>query len=280
MEILLDYKKIKTLLEEAEIEDAGYEAELLILHFYPELDRAALMTEREKNFYSEELYAAVKKRCERYPLQYIIGEWYFCNETYRVTPDCLIPRPETELIVLRAAELLPKGARFVDLCTGSGCIASSTLAMRRDCSAVAVDVFDPTLALAKENAEANGVGSRVEFVKCDVLSSDAAQRICRGELFDAILSNPPYIKSEDMKALDPELLHEPEAALDGGEDGLIFYRKIIENFASSLKPEGFMLFEAGYDTSGDVAQIARAAGFYAEVIKDLSGLDRMILIRK
>ena len=223
---------------------------------------------------------ALARLSEGEPIAYIVKKQYFYDMHFYVTPDTLIPRPDTEHVVDLAIRKIKKNGRFADLCTGSGCIATSTLAMRRDCSAVAVDVFDPTLALAKENAEANGVGSRVEFVKCDVLSLNAAQRICRGELFDAILSNPPYIKSEDMKALDPELLHEPEAALDGGEDGLIFYRKIIENFASSLKPEGFMLFEAGYDTAQDVAQIARAAGFYAEVIKDLSGLDRMILIRK
>ena len=279
MEKLLDYKMIKMLLEKAQIEDAGYEAEILILHYHPELDRAELMRRREENFYCDELAAALKKRCERYPLQYIIGEWYFCNEKYRVTPDCLIPRPETELLVEQAASLLPREARFLDLCTGSGCIAVSTLAMRGDCRAVAVDLFEPTLDVARANAEQNGVGTKVDFIKCDVLSPDAASRICKGELFDAILSNPPYIKSKDMRSLPDELLHEPQAALDGGDDGLIFYRAIIENFAASLKPGGFMLFEAGYDTARDVADIAKAAGFNAEVIKDLSGLDRMILVR-
>jgi len=279
MKNLFDFERIKGLLSEAGIEDAAYEAELLILHFYPELDRASLMLKRGESFDSPELFEAVKRRCERYPLQYIIGSWYFCNEKYRVSPDCLIPRQETELLVLLAAKLLPKGGEFVDLCTGSGCIAVSTLAMREDLRAVAVDLFDGTIAIAEENAKENGVSLRVEFKKCDVLSDSAAERICGGKKYDAILSNPPYIKRADLELLAPELAHEPVAALDGGEDGLIFYRAIIDRFSESLKEGGFMLFEAGADTAQGVAELAESAGFSAEVIKDLSGLDRMILVR-
>ncbi len=276
---MLTYNEIKRLLTEAGIEDAAYEAELLMLHFCPSLDKTSLAFSKNEPFGSEELCAAVEKRYSRYPLQYIIGSWYFCNEKYRVSPDCLIPRPETELLCELAAKLLPSGAEFLDLCTGSGCIAISTLAMRKDCRAKAVDLYDGALKMAALNAEDNCVKERLEIIKCDILSQTAADTVCGGKKYDAILSNPPYIKSDDLDSLAPELSAEPVSALDGGEDGLTFYRAIISQFAESLKEGGFMLFEAGADTAEGVAEVARQAGFSAQIIKDYSGLDRMILIR-
>ena len=279
MKDLFDYREIKRLLSEAKIGDAGLEARLLIQKFYPELSAAEILG-GGVDLGSEELRRAVLKRCERYPIQYILGEWGFCRETYFVTPDCLIPRPETELIVERAARLLPRGARFLDLCTGSGCIAVSTRAAREDLSAVAVDLFPKTLELARKNAEANGVGGRVDFKLCDVLLQNASEIICGGEQFDAVLSNPPYIRSEDVSSLEPELASEPEAALDGGADGLDFYRAIIKNFAPNLKDGGFFLFEAGADTARGVAELGESFGFCAEVMPDLAGFDRMIFLTK
>ena len=279
MENSFDYRKIKSLLSKAGIEDAGFEARLLIEKFYPELSSAEILAGGQ-NLNSAELSEAVKKRCERYPLQYILGSWGFCKENYFVTPDCLIPRAETELLVELGAKLLPKHARFIDLCTGSGCIAVSTLAKRSDVSAVAVDLFPRTLELASKNAEANGVLSRIEFKMCDVLSHCAGETVCGDEKFDAIFSNPPYIKSADIASLEPELANEPSAALDGGADGLDFYRAIIGGFAPFLKDNGFFLFEAGADTARGVAGLGEAAGFCAEVVPDLAGLDRMILLTK
>ena len=271
--------KIKRALTAAGIENAGLEARLLISKFYPELSDVEILG-KNLELSSPELASAVQKRCERYPLQYIIGSWGFFHERYFVTPDCLIPREETEQLVLLATERLPQGARFIDLCTGSGCIAVSTLAARTDTSAVAVDLFPKTLELARKNAKENRVFERVEFKECDVLSSGASEFICQNEKFDALLSNPPYIKSADVLKLEPELFLEPVAALDGGEDGLVFYRAIIKNFAPFLKDEGFMLFEAGADTARGVALIGEAEGFAAEVISDLAGFDRMILLTK
>ncbi len=275
----LTYRKIKVALADAGIEDHAFEATELILHFCHQLDRARLAAEPDAEIISPELAAALEKRISRYPLQYIIGTWDFCNEHYRVTPDCLIPRPETELLVELAAKFLPENASFLDLCTGSGCIAVSTLTARQDTTAIAVDLFDGTLALARENAESNGVFERVEFKKCDILLPNAPDLLCGSTKFDAILSNPPYVKTEDMSSLEPELLSEPYAAFDGGDDGLVFYRAIIKNFAEILSPDGFMLFEAGYDTARAVAALGRSAGFCAEVIPDLSGIDRMVLLR-
>ncbi|MBE6599616.1 MAG: peptide chain release factor N(5)-glutamine methyltransferase [Ruminococcaceae bacterium] len=270
----LNYEKIRNILADAGIEDADFEATQLILHFCPSVTAASLPFSKKKELICPELSAAVQKRCERYPLQYIIGTWDFCGEKYRVSPDCLIPRPETELLVETAARLLPENAEFLDLCTGSGCIAISTLARRRDTTAVAVDLFENTLELARKNAEMNGVAARVTFKKHDVLLPPADEK-----LYDALLSNPPYIKSKDMRSLDPELYFEPRAALDGGDDGLVFYKAIIKNFRDRIKPDGFILFEAGYDTASAVAELGRLAGFSGEVIRDLSGIDRMVLLR-
>ena len=279
MKDFITYKEIKEALCAAGIEDARYETDVLISHFCS-VSPATLPLMKNEKFDSPELISAVRKRCERYPLQYLIGSWGFCNEIYRVSPDCLIPRPETELLVELAQKNLPAGGEFLDLCTGSGCIAVSTLAARPDCRAVAVDLFDGTLALARENAQSNEVFKRASFVKCDVLSPDAASCICGERKFDALLSNPPYIKTEDIASLEPELFSEPLAALDGGDDGLIFYRAIISGFADRLNDGGFMLFEAGADTARGVAELGEAAGFSSEVIADLSGIDRMIFLKK
>lgn len=220
---------------------------------------------------------AVAKRISGEPLQYILGEWDFYGETYRVTPDCLIPRPDTEVLVERAIKLLPRGARFADLCTGSGCIAISTLAHRPDCTAHAVDLFPKTVALARENAERNGVEDRLTLSVADVL--DPACLV--GEPpFDAVLSNPPYIRTEVIDTLARELFREPRAALDGGEDGLIFYRTIVKNFSSRLTDSGFFLFEIGYDQEENIKQIASQNGFLCTVEKDLGGNPRVALLTR
>jgi release factor glutamine methyltransferase len=273
------YNEIKSILKEAKIEDAGFETDVLISRFCG-ISMSQLPLVRGEIFTSDELSEAIEKRVQRYPLQYLVGEWDFYRESYFVSPDCLIPRPETELLVELAVSLLPRGASFLDLCTGSGCIAVSTLCARKDCRATAVDAFDGTLEIARKNAERNGVEKSVDFIKCDLLEKDAPKKVCGGKKIAAVLSNPPYIKTCDLAALEPELFFEPRVALDGGDDGLIFYRKIIADFAPCLDDGGFMLFEAGSDTARGVAEIGAKNGFCTEVIPDLSGLDRMILLKK
>lgn len=221
------------------------------------------------------LTAAVDKRVAHYPLQYLLGEWDFYRESYEVSEHCLIPRADTELLVERAVELLPQGAHFLDLCTGSGCIAVSTLCARPDATAVAVDVFDETLALAARNAQRNGVEKRIAFHKADVLGTPPE---CLKGQYAAILSNPPYIKKEAMMALQEEVRHEPAAALFGGEDGLDFYRAILEKWQKLLAPNGFFLFEIGYDQADDLAKLAAYHGYQIRVWRDLGGNDRTVLL--
>jgi len=211
---------------------------------------------------------AVRRLQDREPLAYVLGEWYFYDETYRVSPACLVPRPETEHLVEELIKRLPKGAVFADLCTGSGCIAISTLAHRPDCRAVAVDLSEEALALAKENAALNGVSDRITFQHADVLSGNALGNAD----FDAIVSNPPYIVTEVIDTLEPEVLCEPRMALDGGEDGLIFYRVLVNDYRKNVKENGFLLFEIGYDQGEALRALCPC-----EIKRDYSGNDRVAL---
>ena len=255
-------------------ETCKYEAAILLEHFCG-VNRAMLPLRREEMFHSEELFLAVAKRCEHYPLQYLIGEWQFCTETYTVTSDCLIPRMDTEILVEAADELLPENGRFIDLCTGSGCIAVSLLAARPDASGVAVDLYDRTLALAEHNAERNGVHTRLGFLRADVLTLSFMEEL---GLFDLILSNPPYIPTEVVDTLSPEVHSEPRAALDGGKDGFDFYRVLIAEYPRYLKAGGRMILEIGYDQGEGITALAEQAGLICTLRKDLGGNDRVAIL--
>ncbi len=272
----MTYNEICMALAGAEIENNRGEATMLICRFCG-VTQAELLTRRDEDFDNEELALAVQKRCRHYPLQYILGYWDFCHETYHVTEDTLIPRQDTEKLVELAVKLLPENARFIDLCTGSGCVAISTLAARADCRAVAVDIFDKTLEIARENAEYNGVGERLGFIARDVLKPEFMEEVGR---FDCILSNPPYIETQKISLLDEELAFEPQAALDGGDDGLDFYRVIIGNYGKHLNDNGFMLLEIGCDQARAVTAISHASGFRCEVYKDFGGLDRVAYLTR
>ena len=220
------------------------------------------------------LAEVLARRVRHEPLCYITGEVGFCHEVYRVTPDCLIPRADTELIVETAVRLLPHGAHFADLCTGSGCIAVSTLASRTDCTADAYDIAEKALAIAGENAVRNGVAGRVRFLHRDLLTGEPD-----GD-YDAILSNPPYIRSDVLPTLAPELSYEPRIALSGGDDGMDFYRAILSRAGKHLKKGGFFLFEIGYDQKEAVLSLASQHGYRAEVTYDLGGNPRCAYLQK
>ncbi len=272
------FNDIVITLGKAGVESPQRDAQILLEHFCS-VRPHELPFLREKDFDSVELLSAVKKRANRYPLQYIIGSWSFMTEEYKVNEHCLIPRQDTELLVETAIEMLPKNAKFADLCTGSGCIAVSTLAARRDCRATALDFFPKTLELAKENAEKNGVTDRFYPVLADVLAEPSAE-IRSHAPFDAVLSNPPYIQSHVVKALSPEVKYEPAAALDGGDDGLDFYRAILKFYTPLLTPDGFFAFEIGYDQGQDLKDLAETNGFCCKILSDLSGNDRTAVLKR
>lgn len=235
------------------------------------------LTHKDEDIDNLALEDALQKREHHVPLQYILGKWDFYRQTYIVDENCLIPRSDTEILVEKAIELLPTNACFVDLCTGSGCIAISTLAERMDTTAVMVDKYPSTLEIASKNAVLNRVDNRLVPMLFDVLNEE--NRLY-GKQFDAILSNPPYIRPEVIETLSPEVKKEPYVALYGGDDGLIFYNKIIRDYSVFLKKDGFMLFEIGYDQANDIYRIADQNGFTCEIFKDYGGNDRVALLKR
>ena len=213
------------------------------------------------------------------PLAYVLGEWYFRRETYAVSPDCLIPRPETEFLVEAAVRLLPSGGRLLDLCTGSGCIPLSTLCERPDVTAAAVDLSLPALAIARKNA-ASILGAdtgRILFLQQDVTAAPVPD-LRAAAPFDVITANPPYIPSAVVDTLDPRVLREPRMALDGGPDGLGFYRAILTHFPSLLRPEGTLLFEIGFDQHDAILSLADSFHFRCEVRCDYASLPRLAIL--
>ncbi len=253
----------------AGVENARGEAELLISELIGRFSDT-------EDYTDERLLAAVEKRCERYPLQYILGKWWFCRCELEVSESCLVPRPDTETVVEEAIKLLPAGGSFADLCTGSGCIAIAISDMRADVSGIAVELYQRTLELARRNAVRNKVSDKLEFVRGDVLSGD----VLGEKKYSAIISNPPYIRSDVIDTLELEVLHEPRAALDGGDDGLIFYRAIVEKYQKNLDSDGYFIFEIGYDQAEDIEGIALENGFTCTVKKDLGGCDRVAILKR
>lgn len=220
------------------------------------------------------LGAALERHKQGEPIAYLLGEQPFWRYTFKVTPDVLIPRPDTERAVEVALAHLPQGGRFADLCTGSGCIAISICGERSDVSGVMVDLSPAALSIARENAEKLGVSDRLTALEADILTDSPLT-----EAFDLIISNPPYIPSADI-ALYPSLVYEPQMALDGGSDGLDFYRSLIERYADHLKDNGVFVFEIGYDQRDAIISLADDAGFDCIVTKDYGGNDRVALLKR
>lgn len=271
----MTYNKAVALLSEAGIENAETDAAILFEHF-AEVARYSLPFRKCEEIECPELNAALERRLAREPLQYIIGEWEFFGLPFKLNQDCLCPRPDTELIVELALKNLPRGAHFCDIGTGSGAIAVAVAHYRKDTTAEAFDICEAALAAGAENARRNGVADRVAFTVANALSEDFPS----GKEFDAIISNPPYIPTAVIPTLSPEVLLEPYRALDGGDDGLIFYRAITKKAATLLKDGGFVLYEVGITQARDVADIGKDNGFTAEIYPDLSGIDRAVLLRK
>lgn len=280
----MTYREAAARIEKASDTDGGFEAALLFERLLG-IDSAALMTRRDEDFDSPLLEEAVARRESGYPLQYILGEWEFFGIAFEVNESCLCPRPDTETLVEKAIELLPRNGRFLELCTGSGCIPVSLCKHRSDVSGVATDLFFDTLETAKRNAEKNGVSDKIDFHLADLFDVDYFEggsgkgSVPRGG-FDAIISNPPYISKKDIASLSAEVKHEPIAALDGGEDGLDFYRFIVGEYRRFLAPDGVILLEIGYDQGEALCGIAADNGCSCEIIKDLGGNDRVALLKR
>lgn len=235
----------------------------------------AMLTDRDLSVDSPEVDSAILRRQMREPLQYIIGECGFYRETYIVTPDCLIPRADTEILVDYAVSHIPMGENFLDLCTGSGCVAISTLCNTKGTECLAADVSEGALAVAEENARRLGVSSRLTLKQCDLLKDTPTE-----DKFFAVLANPPYIPSEVYEGLEKEIFCEPMSAFVGGEDGSLFYRMLTPKYLPLLKEGGFIAYEIGFDQGDLLREIGESLCCEVQILTDYGGRDRVAVLRR
>lgn len=259
-------------LNNAHIADAKTDAWLL-LEMTCKIDRKfyyMYMDEELSNDFLKEYELAVDKRAEHVPLQYIVGETEFMGLKFKVNSNVLIPRQDTETLVEEALKIVKPGMKVLDLCTGSGCIIISIVHNIPKVMGYGADISKQAVNTAKENAKLNE--TLVLFERSDLFENIS-------EKFDVIVSNPPYIPTDAILELMPEVQSfEPMEALDGKEDGLYFYRKIIAQSKDYLNPNGFLMFEIGHDQAQAVCDMMREAQFSdIRVIKDLAKNDRVVM---
>ena len=230
----------------------------------------------------EEFEKRIYSRIEGMPLQYIVGMQEFMGLPFRVNPSVLIPRLDTEILVEQVLGIIEgkdmKSPEILDLCTGSGAIGVSIAARVPDAIVTMTDVSEDALQTAMSNAGLNGVNKR-----CSFLLGDMFDAVSEDKTFDIIVCNPPYIKSDVIETLDVEVKeHEPRMALDGGADGLDYYRIIANEASMHLKSGGILALEIGYDQAVDVKRLLnKATTFYPpRVVRDLMHLDRVIIAER
>jgi len=220
----------------------------------------------------------VSRRAAGEPLQYITGHQEFFKLDFEVTPDVLIPRPESEAIVEAAMELLPKArpSRLADAGTGSGCLAISILHELPNASGIATDISAAALAIARRNAQTHGLADRLQLVESDLLTA-----IARAEQFDLIISNPPYVPDDDIDSLQREVRYEPRSALAGGSDGLDVIRRLLRAAPPRIQTGGHLVFEFGFGQAELLLNlIDRQQWNLIEVRKDLQGIPRTMVLER
>ena len=264
-------------LQAAGIEEATLDARLL-LEAVCGTDRNDLLAHGEQPVMSqaEEKYLNwIRQRAEHIPLQQLTGEQDFMGLTFRVNEHVLIPRQDTEILVEEVLKELHDRMRILDMCTGSGCILLSLLHYSNDCEGLGVDLSAEALEVAGQNVLKVLTPEKAEHAH--FLQSDLFEKV-EGK-FEIIVSNPPYIASAEVEKLMPEVRdHEPRMALDGTEDGLHFYRRIIKEAGKHLVNSGMLFFEIGYDQGQAVSELMRAQGYReVQVVQDYAGLDRVVL---
>ena len=262
----------KTLIDAGiEPNEAKREIKMLLEYFcnYTELDKCKGVELTDEQL--EILNKKVEKRANtRLPIQYIIGEAYFMGDFFKVTPDVLIPRDETEILVTKAIELIKQNGfeNALDIGTGSGCIAC-TIAKKTKATVLGVDISSDALRIALDNVTRLGINNRAVFRKSDLFS-----KVRDEEKFDMIISNPPYIPLGTI--LSDEVNYEPQIALFADENGLRFYREIVAQAPEYLKPNGYLLFELGIGESESVKEFMEKDFTDIAVENDLAGIDRII----
>ncbi len=268
----------------AGILSARYDSEI-ILSSIVKTSRLDLYLERRtieiaKRF---EFESIVEKRAERIPLQYILGNANFMGFDFRVKPGVFIPRPETELLVEEALKILNLNPEtrwtILDLCSGCGNISISLTKSISNCRMLAADISRETIRVAQENARCHGVGERIEFHEGDMFSALNDDRL---NTLDMIISNPPYIPTKLLDNLSPEVKLEPRIAIDGGDDGLTFHKRIISECMPYLREGGWLLMEIGENQSDSIIGIFQASKRFSveEIVRDYNGKMRIIIARK
>lgn len=268
-------KSSKKMLKDADIETYSLDA-ALILCFVLRLNRSSLILKYDMHLKSDEekyIFELVKLRADRVPLSYITGIKEFMKLDFMVNEKVLIPRPDTEILVEGVIKELRRvdDPVIIDVGTGSGAIAVSLAYYIKNCTIYALDVSADALNIAYENAKKYRLTDRIKFIKSD-LFKDMDDKLYKADL---IVSNPPYIASGDMEGLQPEVKKEPRLALDGGSDGLDFYRSIVRDGRKLLKNRGMMAFEVGFNEAEDVVNLMKEFDIY--ILKDLSGMDRVVI---
>jgi len=262
------------------------EAELLFSELL-NCDRTALYQARNFPLNKNKLSAAssvLKRRISSIPIQYILGKTEFMGLEFKLTPEVLIPRPETEIVVETAIKYLSAlreerpALNILELGSGSGCIAVSLAKFLVDVEIDAVDISGKALKVARFNAQHNGVAQRIRFIKSDLFLSCALKE----KDYDLIISNPPYVASGEIDNLAPEIKYEPRIALDGGREGLDFYRRIISQAPDYLKEAGILIMELGFNQAASIKNIFKNSGYFKIMgfVKDYNNIDRVVVAKR
>ena len=265
-------RKIRGMLDE-------FEANRIVMKAL-DIPRTELIIKNKEEAPKEGAERAIKmaeRRISGEPLQYILGETEFMSLRFKVNRSTLIPRCDTETLVEYLLEFMDgKPANILDIGTGTGCIAISLARYNKNVSATGLDISGEALRTALENARLNGVADRVSFAEMNILDETPSG------IYDIVVSNPPYIETDVIDSLQTEVKdYEPLSALDGGSDGLKFYRRIVGQAMGLLRGGGMLAFETGFDQGEAVSELMKNAGFEdVKIIKDLCGNDRVVAGKK
>ena len=273
--------RLRDILGEMNPEEASTIADLMLCAAL-ETDRGTMLSvlDEEMSDEAEEFCGkAIRELSYGKPIQYVLGSCCFYGMEIAVGDGVFIPRSDTELCVETALKLLQPGDTFADLCSGSGCIAKAVGKSLPDCSGYALELSQKAMPYTLFNTQDC---PNVEVLRFDVLDADdyAALSIKAGKPLDMLISNPPYIPTDVIDMLSSEVQYEPHSALDGGEDGLRYYRAIVAYAPLILKKDGIIIFEIGYDQAEDVSQILEEAGYSVAVLKDYAKNDRVIFAKR
>ena len=262
------------------VEEPNLKARLLMQYILNKSRQYILVYDNKQLTQAQEFqyFRNIEKLIKKFPLQHITHQQEFMKMTFYVDENVLIPRPDTEILVEEVIQIAKKinAKKILDMCTGSGAIAVSLAKYIPDSRITAVDISSKALNIAKKNAKSNQVENQITFVESNLFENLPKEK------YDIIVSNPPYIKNEEIKTLDKEVQKEPKLALDGGIDGLDFYRAIIKQDYEYLKFNGYLCFEIGYDQKEEVMELIKQEEKYKDTYskKDLYGNDRIIITQR